>query len=69
MSKISMLPFNTALMEAIKDMVFMVSVEDDAVFKYVFFNRAVFERTPLIQEDLGKSFYETHNPETAVFLN
>ncbi|WP_422124560.1 diguanylate cyclase domain-containing protein [Planococcus sp. X10-3] len=56
-------------MEVIKDMVFMVSVEDGSVFKYVFFNKAVFERTPLTQEDLGKSFHESHSSDMARLLN
>jgi len=69
MNKTTLLPFDTALMEAIKDMVFIVSVNDDSVFKYEFFNQAVFERTHLTKDDIGKTFHETHNSTTADLLN
>ncbi|MFD1031456.1 sensor domain-containing protein [Metaplanococcus flavidus] len=69
MSKTRVLPFNIALMEAIKDMVFMVNVTDRSALKYEFFNRAVFERTHLAQQDIGKTFQETHAPAAAGILN
>lgn len=69
MNKLAMLPFDTALMEAIKDMVFIVSVNGDSVLKYEFFNKAVFERTHLTQDAIGKTFLETHNADIARMLN
>lgn len=68
MSKTTMLPFNMALMEAIKDMVFMVSVTDQSVLKYEFFNQAVFERAHLTQQDIGKTFQEAHDSAAATIL-
>lgn len=69
MSKTITLPFDTILMEAIKDMVFMVQVEENSVFKYVFFNQAVFKKTHLTSYNLGKSFQESHNLKDAGMLN
>ncbi|HSI67621.1 MAG TPA: PAS domain S-box protein, partial [Planococcus sp. (in: firmicutes)] len=69
MSKKTTLPYNAALMEAITDMVFIVSVNDDSSLTSEFFNQAVFERTHLTKENLGKTFYENHSPEVARILN
>lgn len=69
MTNTSTLPLDLVLMEAIKDMVFIVGVEADAVFAYRFFNQAVFEKTHLTPSDLGKSFSETHHPHAAKLLN
>lgn len=62
------LPFDWALMEAIKDMVFIVNVEGNSVLKYAFFNQAVFERTHLKEKDTGKTFQEAHAPALANVL-
>lgn len=64
-----MLPYNKVLMEAIKDMVFIVSVEADSILKYAFFNQAVFERTALTQDDIGKTFEEVQDQAIAGLLN
>lgn len=63
-----MLPFDMVLMEAITDMVFMVSVGKDSFLQYEFFNQAVFERTHLTQNDTGKTFQEAHDQKLASLL-
>lgn len=68
-NKTGKLPYDLALMEAIKDMVFIVSVEMGPVLKYEFFNQAVFERTHLTRNDAGKTFKEVFDPATATLLN
>ncbi|MGH2316370.1 diguanylate cyclase domain-containing protein [Planococcus sp. SE5232] len=64
----SILPFDQTLIEAIKDMVFIVSVEENSIFKYEFFNQAVVERTHLTQNELTKTFHEAHSQATADLL-
>lgn len=67
MNNSSMLLFDIALMEAITDMVFMVSVGEDSVFRYEFLNRAVFERTHLTRNDRRKIFQEVNGQKLALF--
>lgn len=69
MDTTAMLPFDRALIEAIKDMVFIVSAEKNSVLKYAFFNQVVFERTHLTEKDTGKSFQEAHDHAVANLLN
>lgn len=65
----SSLPFEKALMTAIKDMVFIISVENDSVFSYAFMNQAVYERTNLTEAAIGKTFREVHDDASADLLN
>lgn len=66
--KIKTLPITQTLLKAIKDMVFIVRVEQNSVFEYTFFNEAVFQKTHLTEEDIGRTFVEVHNPELANLL-
>lgn len=68
MEKDSTLPFDKALMGAIKDMVFIVSVEKNRMLTYTFLNKAVFERTQLTEAAIGKTFHEVHNATLADVL-
>ena len=68
MQKMSILPYQKVMMEAIKDMVFIVSHSGDSTFKYEFFNQAVFEKTHMRQNDWGKTFQELHEPQLARLL-
>lgn len=52
------LPLQTILMDAIKDMVFVVRT-DDADFRYAFINEAVVANTGLDQSVIGKTLEET----------
>lgn len=61
MEKTKTLPFDKFFMTAIKDMVFVVSVESTSTFTYAFLNQSVFERTTLTEAAIGKTFQEVHN--------
>lgn len=61
MEKTKALPFDKAFMTAIKDMVFIVSVENDSIFTYAFLNQAAVERTTLTEAAIGKTFQDVHN--------
>ncbi|MBT2582623.1 sensor domain-containing diguanylate cyclase [Planococcus sp. ISL-109] len=50
-------------------MILIVSVGENTVFTYQFFNQAALKKTHLTQDDLGKTFSETHNPHAAKLLN
>lgn len=68
MEKMTILPYQRVMMEAIKDMIFIVSRSSDSTFKYEFFNKAVFEKTHMSQKDWGKTFQELHEPQLVSFL-
>lgn len=69
MEKVNVLPFDKAFMTAIKDMVFIVTIENNSVLTYAFLNQAVFERTRLTEAAIGKTFKEVHNSDLADVLN
>lgn len=68
MEKVHALPFEKAFMTAIQDMVFIVSIENDSVFTYEFLNQAVFDRSNLTPDAVGKTFQEVHDSEMADLL-
>lgn len=63
------LSFARVLMEGIKEMVFVVKVNDGRSFAYEFLNNAVIQRTLLTPGSIGKTFDQTHSTKKAEFLN
>ncbi|MGB6407177.1 MAG: diguanylate cyclase, partial [Planococcus donghaensis] len=62
------LSFMRILMEGIKEMVFVVKVDEADSFTYDFFNQAVVEKTGLTSDAIGKAFSEVCSKEMANFL-
>lgn len=62
------LSFMRILMEGIKEMVFVVKVNEAESFTYDFFNQAVLEKTGLTPDSIGKPFSEVCSEEMATFL-
>ncbi|MCH4824703.1 diguanylate cyclase domain-containing protein [Planococcus halocryophilus] len=62
------LSFMRILMEGIKEMVFVVKVNEAESFTYDFFNQAVLEKTGLTPDSIGKPFNEVCSEEMATFL-
>ncbi|ANU22602.1 bifunctional diguanylate cyclase/phosphodiesterase [Planococcus donghaensis] len=62
------LSFMRILMEGIKEMVFVVEVDEAGSFTYDFFNQAVLEKTVLTPDSKGKTFSEVYPEEMANFL-
>jgi|GEM_PF-3446257 len=62
------LSFMRILMEGIKEMVFVVKVNETGSFIYDFFNQAVLEKTGLTPDSIGKPFSEVCSEEMATFL-
>ncbi|ANU13853.1 hypothetical protein B481_1165 [Planococcus halocryophilus Or1] len=60
--------FMRILMEGIKEMVFVVKVDEADSFTYDFFNQAVLEKTGLTPDAIGKAFSEVCPEEMANFL-
>ena len=65
----TILPFDTALVEVLVDMVFIVKVEKDSTFTYAFLNNVAVENTNLDQNAIGKTFGEVHDEELNILLN
>ncbi|MBU8880630.1 diguanylate cyclase [Bacillus sp. FJAT-29790] len=65
----TILPFDTALVEVLVDMVFIVKVEEDSTFTYAYFNHVVIEKTNLDQNAIGKRFSAVHDAELSALLN
>lgn len=62
------LTFARIVMEGIKDMVFIVKVDENCSFSYEFVNQAVMEKTVLTSAATGKPFHEVHAQPVAAFL-
>jgi diguanylate cyclase (GGDEF)-like protein/PAS domain S-box-containing protein len=62
------LPLTKVLMDGIKDLLFVMKVEDNSVFYYDFLNRAAMEETGLDNSVLGKSITEVYSKEKAELL-
>lgn len=69
MNKAASLSFERVLMEGIKEMVFVVKVDEACSFTYEFVNKAVMEKTMLSPASIGKTFDEIHSTMMAKFLN
>ncbi|WP_298827066.1 bifunctional diguanylate cyclase/phosphodiesterase [uncultured Planococcus sp.] len=67
-SEAGSLSFARILMEGIKEMVFVVKVNDNDSFAYEFLNNAVMERTLLTPASIGKTIDEVHSVKKAEFL-
>lgn len=62
------LPFDTTLMEALADMVFISKVEIDSSFTYAYFNHLAIRHANVDQTAIGKSFSEVHDIELSNLL-
>lgn len=63
------LPFDTTLMEALADMVFISKVEEDSTFTYAYFNHLALRHANVDQTAIGKTFSEVHDAELSQILN
>lgn len=63
------LPYDTTLMEALADMVFISKVENDSSFTYAYFNHLALRHANVNQTAIGKTFREVHDPELSNLLN
>lgn len=63
------LPFDTILMEALADMVFISEVGADSSFTYAYFNHLAISHADVDQAAIGKSFSEVHDKELSTLLN
>lgn len=66
--KVQDLNFHKILMDGIKEMVFIMRVEDDSKFYYEFLNRTAMEKTGLNESAIGKTFSDVYPVEFADFL-
>lgn len=62
------LSFSRVLMEGIKEMIFVVQVDEGCSFRYEFLNNAVTERTLLNSSAIGKTFEDMHSKKMSEFL-
>lgn len=62
------LNFHRILMDGIKEMVFIMRVEDDLNYYYEFLNRTAMEKTGLDESVIGKTFSDVYPIEFADFL-
>ena len=62
------LPFDTTLMEALVDMVFISKVENDSTLTYAYFNNLAISHANVDKTAIGKSFSEVHDIELAETL-
>ncbi|WP_142826001.1 sensor domain-containing protein [Planococcus soli] len=69
MNQAASLSFTRVLMEGIKEMVFVVKVDDVCSFTYEFLNKAAMEKTLLGPGSVGKTFDDIHSKFMAKFLN
>ncbi len=63
------LPFDTTLIEALADMVFITKVEKDSSFTYAYFNHLALRHANVDQTGIGKTFREVHDTELSNLLN
>ncbi len=62
------LSIERALMDGIKEMVFIVRIDDSGLF-YEFVNQAALSNTDLDQNSIGKTFFETQASELATMIH
>lgn len=63
------LSYARVLAEGIKEMVFVVKVNEDYSFAYEFLNNAAINKTSLSSDSIGKTFNEIYSTKMAEFLN
>lgn len=63
------LPFDTALIEVLADMVFISKVGKDSSFTYAYFNHLAISHANVDQAAIGKTFSEVHDAELSDLLN
>lgn len=67
--EVTSLSYVRILMDGIKEMVFVIKIDEVGSFTYDFFNEAVIDKTSLTPDALGKTFQEAHPKEQAEFLH